>query len=98
MRLICGCLIGILAIPAAGQDRPLPDYATFMAEVRKRLEDDDVAVSPLEQGARRREAGGAGPEDHEARSRSEGFGYLLAWTSSWVFSMASVRAVHACWI
>ena len=45
MRLICGCLIAILAIPAAGQDRPLPDYATFMAEVRKRLEADDVRQS-----------------------------------------------------
>lgn len=45
MRLIWGCLIAILAIPAAGQDRPLPDYATFMAEVRKRLEADDVRQS-----------------------------------------------------
>ena len=45
MRLICGCLIAILAIPAAGQDRPLPDYGTFMAEVRKRLEADDVRQS-----------------------------------------------------
>jgi hypothetical protein len=45
MRLICGCLIAILAVPAAGQDRPLPDYATFMAEVRKRLEADDVRQS-----------------------------------------------------
>jgi hypothetical protein len=45
MRLICGCLIAILAVPAAGQDRPLPDYATFMAEARKRLEADDVRQS-----------------------------------------------------
>jgi hypothetical protein len=42
MRLICGCLIAILVVPAVGQDRPLPDYATFMAEARKRLEADDV--------------------------------------------------------
>ena len=45
MRLICGCLVFILAVPAAGQDRPLPDYATFMAEARKRLEADDVRTS-----------------------------------------------------
>jgi len=45
MRLICGCLVAILAVPAAGQDRPLPDYATFMAEARKRLEADDVRQS-----------------------------------------------------
>lgn len=45
MRLICGCLIAILAVPAAGQDRRLPDYATFMAEARKRLEVDDVRQS-----------------------------------------------------
>jgi len=45
MRLICACLIAILAVPAAGQDRPLPDYATFMAEARKRLAADDVRQS-----------------------------------------------------
>ena len=45
MRLICGCLIAIQAVSAAGQDRPLPDYATFMAEARKRLEADDVRQS-----------------------------------------------------
>ena len=45
MRLICGCLIAILAVPAVGQDRRLPDYATFMAEARKRLEADDVRQS-----------------------------------------------------
>jgi hypothetical protein len=45
MRLICGCLLAILAVPAAPQDRPLPDYATFMAEARKRLEADDVRTS-----------------------------------------------------
>jgi hypothetical protein len=45
MRLVLACLIAILAVPAAGQDRPLPDYATFMAEARKRLETDDVRQS-----------------------------------------------------
>jgi len=45
MRLVCACLIAILVVPAAGQDRPLPDYATFMAEVRKRLETDDIRQS-----------------------------------------------------
>ena len=45
MRLVCACLIAILAVPASGQDRPLPDYATFMAETRKRLEVDDVRQS-----------------------------------------------------
>ena len=45
MRLICACLIAILAVPAAAQDRPLPDYATFMAEARKRLAADDVRQS-----------------------------------------------------
>src|SRR6185436_10962937 len=45
MRLICACLIAILAVPAAAQDRPLPDYATFMAEARKRLAAVDVRQS-----------------------------------------------------
>ena len=45
MRFICGCLIAVLAVPAAGQDRALPDYATFMAEARKRLEAEDVRQS-----------------------------------------------------
>ena len=45
MRLISSCLIAILAVPAAAQDRRLPDYATFMAEVRKHLEADDVRQS-----------------------------------------------------
>jgi hypothetical protein len=42
MRLVSTCLIAVLAVPAAGQDRPLPDYATFIAETRKRLAADDV--------------------------------------------------------
>jgi hypothetical protein len=45
MRLVPAGLIVILAIPAAGQDRPLPDYATFVAEARKRLQADDVRQS-----------------------------------------------------
>jgi len=45
MRFICGCLVAGLAVPIAAQDRPLPDYATFMAETRKRLEADDVRQS-----------------------------------------------------
>src|SRR4249919_3965959 len=45
MRLVRTCLILILAVSAAGQDRPLPDYATFVAEARKRLEADDVRQS-----------------------------------------------------
>ena len=55
MRLICSCLIAILAVPATGQDRPLPDYATFMAEVRKRLEADDVRQSDYVYVATQRE-------------------------------------------
>jgi len=45
MRLIYACLIAILAVPAVGQERPLPDYATFIAEARKRLAADDVRQS-----------------------------------------------------
>ena len=45
MRFICGCLVAVLAVPIAAQERPLPDYATFMAETRKRLEADDVRQS-----------------------------------------------------
>jgi hypothetical protein len=45
MRLACTCLLLCLAIPAVGQDRPLPDYDTFIAEARKRLQADDVRQS-----------------------------------------------------
>jgi len=45
MRFISGCLIAVLVVPIAAQERPLPDYATFMAETRKRLEADDVRQS-----------------------------------------------------
>jgi hypothetical protein len=38
-------VIVVLAIPAAGQDRPLPDYTTFLAEARKRLAADDERQS-----------------------------------------------------
>ena len=55
MRLLCSCLIAILAVPVAGQDRPLPDYASFMAEVRKRLEADDVRQSDYVYVATQRE-------------------------------------------
>jgi len=55
MRLICACLIAILAVPAAAQDRPLPDYAIFMAEARKRLAADDVRQSEYVYVATQRE-------------------------------------------
>jgi len=45
MRLVCACLVAVLVAPIAGQERPLPDYATFMAETRKRLQADDVRQS-----------------------------------------------------
>jgi hypothetical protein len=45
VRLVCVSLIAILAVPAGGQDRPLPDHATFISETRKRLEADDVRQS-----------------------------------------------------
>ncbi len=45
MRFICGCLVAVLVVSVGAQDRPLPDYATFMAETRKRLEADDVRQS-----------------------------------------------------
>ena len=45
IRVVCACLVAILAVPVAGQERPLPDYATFMAEARKRLAADDIRQS-----------------------------------------------------
>lgn len=45
MRLALTCLVLCLAVPISGQDRPLPDYQTFMAEARKRLQADDVRQS-----------------------------------------------------
>jgi hypothetical protein len=45
MRFLIAVLLAGAVLPAVAQDRPLPDYATFMAEVRKRLEADDVRQS-----------------------------------------------------
>lgn len=45
MRLALICLLMALTVPVTGQDRPLPDYATFMAEARKRLQADDIRQS-----------------------------------------------------
>jgi hypothetical protein len=45
MRFFLLPLIACLAVPAVGQERPLPDYATFLAEARKRLQADDVRQS-----------------------------------------------------
>jgi len=55
MRIVCACLVTILAVPVAGQDRPLPDYATFMAEARKRLVADDIRQSEYVYVATQRE-------------------------------------------
>ena len=45
MRFFLLPLIACLAVPAVGQERPLPDYDTFLAEARKRLQADDVRQS-----------------------------------------------------
>lgn len=45
MRLVGACCIAVVAVSAVGQERPLPDYATFMAEARKRLQADTVRQS-----------------------------------------------------
>ena len=45
MRAVSVLLLLCLAVPAGSQDRPLPDYDTFMAEARKRLQADDVRQS-----------------------------------------------------
>src|SRR5262252_7111212 len=45
LPLLCGCLLVVLAARSVGQDRPLPDSATFMAEARKRLQADDIRQS-----------------------------------------------------
>jgi len=45
MRLASVCLLLCLVTSAAAQDRPLPDFSTFMAETRKRLQADDVRQS-----------------------------------------------------
>jgi hypothetical protein len=45
MRFLLVSLLACLTLPAAGQERPLPDYDTFMAEARQRLQADDVRQS-----------------------------------------------------
>jgi hypothetical protein len=45
MRFFLLPLIACLTVPAIGQERPLPDYGTFLAEARKRLQADDVRQS-----------------------------------------------------
>jgi hypothetical protein len=45
MRLVLVLLLTALAVPVTGQERPLPDVQTFMAEARKRLQADDVRQS-----------------------------------------------------
>lgn len=45
MRFLIVLLLAGAVLPAAGQERPLPDYATFLAEARKRLQADDVRQS-----------------------------------------------------
>jgi hypothetical protein len=54
-RLMCACLVAVLAVSSAAQERPLPDYAAFMAETRKRLEADDVRQSDYVYVATQRE-------------------------------------------
>lgn len=45
VALVAALAVPVLAVPALSQDRPLPDSAAFLAEVRKRLESDDVRQS-----------------------------------------------------
>ena len=45
MRFLVVPLLACLVLPASGQERPLPDYDTFVAEARKRLQADDVRQS-----------------------------------------------------
>jgi len=45
MRLASVCLLLCLGTSTAAQDRPLPDFNTFMAETRTRLQADDVRQS-----------------------------------------------------
>jgi len=45
MRLASVCLLLCLVTSTAAQDRPLPDFNTFMAETRKSLQADDVRQS-----------------------------------------------------
>lgn len=45
MRVLIACLLAGLAGPAMGQDRPLPDFQTFLLEARKRLQPDEARQS-----------------------------------------------------
>lgn len=45
VALVAALAVPVLAVPAFAQERPLPDSAAFLAEVRKRLESDDVRQS-----------------------------------------------------
>jgi hypothetical protein len=45
MRVVIIAVLGCLAVSPAAQERPLPDFDTFVAEARKRLEADDVRQS-----------------------------------------------------
>jgi hypothetical protein len=55
MRVVIALLIACLAVPALGQERPLPDAKAFMAEARKRLQADDVRQSEFVYTETRRE-------------------------------------------
>lgn len=55
MRLTLALLLAALAVPATSQERPLPDFKTFMAEARKRLAADDVRQSEYVYVEKRRE-------------------------------------------
>ena len=45
MRVALVCLVACLAVPSTAQDRPLPDFQTFMQEARKRLQPDEARQS-----------------------------------------------------
>ena len=45
MRVALVCLVACLAVPATAQDRPLPDFQTFIREARKRLQPDEARQS-----------------------------------------------------
>jgi len=49
------CVLVVLAEPAAGQERPLPDQQSFMAEARKRLQPDEMRQSGFVYKETRRE-------------------------------------------
>jgi hypothetical protein len=45
MRVAVVCLVACLTVPATAQDRPLPDFKTFLQEARKRLQPDETRQS-----------------------------------------------------